>query len=83
LRSTPRFLIDWSAARGRTLPEIQEFLSLHRQDQFVLSLTALGEFAAGFADPKDPTLLKVRNMFRLLASDEAVAMNHREIFRHL
>jgi len=77
------FLIDWSSAQGRSLPEIQEFLSVHRQDQFVLSLTVLGEFAAGFANPKDPALLKVRNLFQLLPSDEAVAMAYREIFRHL
>jgi len=77
------FLIDWSAAKGESSQAIAKFLSAHRQEQFCLGLTALGEFAAGFADPRDPALLTVRNTFQLLPSDERVALAYREIFRHL
>ncbi len=77
------FLIDWSGGRGWAGLAVREFLSHHQEDHFVLSVTALGEFAAGFADHQHHTLVTVRRSFKLLPSDEAVAMTYREVFRFL
>jgi tRNA(fMet)-specific endonuclease VapC len=77
------FLIDWSVGRGETRQAVREFLAAHRQESFAFCLTALGEFAAGFADPEHPALTALRRNFSTLASDEAVAMTYREIFRFL
>jgi hypothetical protein len=44
------FLIDLSREVGRDSGPVQEFLRGHISDEFAISVTALGEFAAGFAD---------------------------------
>ena len=77
------FLIDLSREAGRESGPVQEFLRIHFADEFALSVTALGEFAAGFADLSDPTFIAVKSGFRLLKSDESVAWHYREIFRFL
>lgn len=77
------FLIDWSGGRGGTERAVRDFLAAHGQEGFAVCLTALGEFAAGFADPEHHALTTVRRNFRTLESDEAVAMTYREVFRFL
>jgi tRNA(fMet)-specific endonuclease VapC len=77
------FLIDLSREVGRNSGPVQEFLRSHISDEFAISLTALGEFAAGFADLANPTFIAVKSRFRLLNSDEADAWHYREIFRFL
>ena len=49
----------------------------------MLSAVALGEFAAGFADPVAPWLLEARRRFAILPVDQQVSMVYREVFRSL
>ena len=77
------FLIDLSREAGRDSGPVLEFLSTHLSDEFALSVTALGEFAAGFADLANPTFIAVKSRFRLLKNGEADARHYREIFRFL
>jgi tRNA(fMet)-specific endonuclease VapC len=62
---------------------VLEFLRAHLTDEFALSVTALGEFAAGFADLANPTFIGVKSRFQLLKSGEPDARSYREIFRYL
>ena len=77
------FLIDLSRETSRESGPVLEFLRIHFSDEFALSVTALGEFAAGFADLAHPTLIAVKSRFRLLPCGEADARHYREIFRYL
>jgi tRNA(fMet)-specific endonuclease VapC len=77
------FLIDLSKEAGRTSGPVHNFLGGHSSDEFTLSITALGEFAAGFADLAAPTYLAVKARFRLRPLDESDAWHYREIFRFL
>lgn len=77
------FLIDLARESGRVAGPVHEFLRGHLSDEFALSATALGEFAAGFDDLADGTFVAVKSRFRLLSSSEADAWHYREIFRFL
>ena len=77
------FLIDLSREVGRASGPVHEFLETHRSDEFALSVTALGEFAAGFADLTDEIFVGVKARFRLLPIDEEVVQHYREAFRFL
>jgi hypothetical protein len=58
-------------------------LRCHLADDFSLSVTALGEFAAGFANTTDETFVAVKAHFKLRPVDDADAWHYREIFRFL
>jgi tRNA(fMet)-specific endonuclease VapC len=77
------FLIDLSRESGRNSGPVHDFLNKHLEDEFCLSVTALGEFAAGFADTADETFVAVKARFRLRPMDDADAWHYREIFRFL
>ncbi len=77
------FLIDLSREAGRSSGPVHNFLRGHLEDEFTLSVTALGEFAAGFADMADETFIGVKARFRLRPMDDSDAWHYREIFRHL
>jgi tRNA(fMet)-specific endonuclease VapC len=59
------------------------FLSKRLDAVLMLSAVALGEFAAGFADPASPWLLEARRRFAILPVDEPVSLVYREVFRSL
>ncbi|HYY26462.1 MAG TPA: type II toxin-antitoxin system VapC family toxin [Chthoniobacterales bacterium] len=59
------------------------FLSKDPDAVPVLSVIALGEFAAGFEDPAAPWLVEVRRRFTILPVDEEVSFVYREVFRAL
>jgi tRNA(fMet)-specific endonuclease VapC len=77
------FFIDLSREAGRTSGPVHNFLQGHLTDEFTLSITALGEFAAGFADTADPIFIAVKAMFQLRPMDDSDAWHYREIFRFL
>ena len=77
------FLIDLSRELGRSSGPVHDFLREHQSDDFAVSVTALGEFAAGFADLGDKIFLGLKSRFRLLNLGEEDAWHYREIFRHL
>jgi predicted nucleic acid-binding protein len=51
--------------------------------RFSFSITALGEFAVGFADTADPIFIAVKATFQLRPIDDTDAWHYREIFRYL
>jgi len=57
------FLIDLSRESAKQSGVVHEFLRAHMSDEFALSVTALGEFAAGFPDDSDPLFLAVKSHF--------------------
>lgn len=77
------FLIDLSRETGRREGPVHTFLRKHLTDEFALSVTALGEFAAGFDDLAGEVFLAVKSKFQLLSAEESDAWHYREIFRHL
>jgi tRNA(fMet)-specific endonuclease VapC len=77
------FLIDLSRELGRGSGPVHDFLRGHLQDEFSLSVTALGEFATGFADMADETFMTLRARFLLHPMDDSDAWHYREIFRFL
>jgi len=77
------FLIDLSRESGRDSGPVHDFLRSHLEDEFSLSVTALGEFAAGFADTSDETFMAVKGHFKLRPMDDSDAWHYREIFRFL
>ncbi len=77
------FLIDLSRESGRDSGPVHDFLRSHLSDEFALSLTALGEFAAGFDDLAAESYVAIKARFRLLVMDEPVARHYREISRDL
>lgn len=77
------FLIDLQREESRTRTAIRSFLTNHAESEFCLSITALGEFAAGFDNLNQAGFLAVRQRFQLLEQDEEVAMHYRKIFRQL
>ncbi|MFV0338723.1 MAG: type II toxin-antitoxin system VapC family toxin [Chthoniobacterales bacterium] len=77
------FLIDFERARKSRDLQIQSFLEANQENEFCLSITALGEFAAGFESLREEAYLRVRRSYFLLDHDEIVAWKYREIFRNL
>ena len=77
------FLIDLSREAGRNSGPVHDFLHCHMEDQFSLSVTALGEFAAGFAQTADETFMAVKARFEVRPMDDSNAWHYREIFRFL
>lgn len=77
------FLIDLQKERAPERGRVRAFLERHQDDSFLLPLTALGEFAAGFDDLNHEAYLTIRRSFRLLDCDELVALRYRDIFRQL
>lgn len=77
------FLIDLGRELGRSTGPVHDFLHEHQADDFAISVTTLGEFAAGFADLRDKVFLGLKSRFRLLNLGEEDARHYREIFRHL
>jgi tRNA(fMet)-specific endonuclease VapC len=77
------FLIDLSRESGRGAGPVHDFLRSHLTDDFSLSVTALGEFAAGFANTADETFVAVKAHFKLRPMADADAWHYREIFRFL
>ena len=77
------FLIDLSRESGRNSGPVHDFLHRHLEDEFSLSVTALGEFAAGFADLADETFMAIKAHFKLRPMDDSDAWHYREIFRIL
>jgi tRNA(fMet)-specific endonuclease VapC len=78
------FLIDLQrSSRNRSGAAARQFLERYDGSRFSLSVIALGEFAAGFADERDAALVEIRRHFDVLPLDEAVALTYRTIFREL
>ena len=77
------FLIDLQKKAEPIRQAIRNFLLEQSENHFCVSITALGEFAAGFEKSHDPVYLAVRQRFELLAEDEEVARTYGRIFRHL
>ena len=77
------FLVDLAKQAGQSKGAVRHFLEAHREDMFAVSITALGEFAAGFADLSDESFVSVKAKFRLLPLDEVVALHYRNIYRFL
>jgi len=77
------FLIDLGRELGRGSGPVHDFLRTHLEDEFTLSVTALGEFAAGFADLTDETFMALKARFLLHPMDASDAWHYREIFRSL
>jgi predicted nucleic acid-binding protein len=78
------FLIDLQrSSRNRSGVAARQFLERYDGSRFSLSVIALGEFAAGFADERDAALGEIRRHFAVLPLDEAVALTYRTIFREL
>jgi tRNA(fMet)-specific endonuclease VapC len=59
------------------------FLSKDPDAVLMLSVIALGEFAAGFEDPAASWLVEVRRRFTILPVDEEVSFVYRDVFRAL
>jgi predicted nucleic acid-binding protein len=77
------FLIDLQRDKGGARKVIKDFLELHAEDIFCVSVTALGEFAAGFPDINHPAFLAVKRQFQLSEYDEAVSLAYATIYRNL
>jgi len=77
------FLIDLQKDAPATRLAIKGFLHKHAESEFCISVTALGEFAAGFENLNQAGFLAVRQRFLLAGHDEQVALRYREVFRHL
>jgi hypothetical protein len=81
-RTSYASLIGTQTLDGGSGP-VHDFLRSHLADEFTSSVTALGEFAAGFADTADQVFLAIKSRFRLRPMDETEAGHYREIFRFL
>jgi tRNA(fMet)-specific endonuclease VapC len=77
------FLIDLQRDQNATRQAIREFLEHHADDTFYVSVTALGEFAAGFPDLMHPAFLAVKSQFLVSEHDEGVALAYATIYRSL
>lgn len=78
------FLIDLHREMATQQPgPASRFLSKRLDAMLTLSAVALGEFAAGFADPASPWLLEARRRFVILPVGEPVSLVYREVFRAL
>jgi predicted nucleic acid-binding protein len=77
------FLIDLQRDSGPVRDAIRTFLQTHGDDEFCVSVTALGEFAAGFPDLNDGAYLAVRRRLEVAEQDEGVATTYAKIFREL
>lgn len=77
------FLIDLQRDQGGERQAIKDFLELHAEDIFCVSVTALGEFAAGFPDLNHPAFLDVKRQFQLSEYDEAVSLAYATIYQDL
>ncbi len=77
------FLIDLQRDQEATRRAIRGFLEHHAEDIFCVSVTALGEFAAGFQDLNHPAFLAVKRQFQLSEQDEEVALAYATIYRKL
>lgn len=77
------FLIDWQREIGSAEGPAKRFLAAHGQDRFFMSVTVLGEFAAGFADLGQTHYRRIREGLGLLPNDEETALVYRRIFREL
>jgi len=77
------FLIDLSREFGKKTGLVHGFLHDHLSDEFAVSATALGEFAAGFADLRETAFVVLKSRFKLLPIGEEESWHYREIFRFL
>jgi predicted nucleic acid-binding protein len=77
------FLIDLQKDANPTRLAIRTFLQKYADSEFCVSVTALGEFAAGFESLPHPAFLAVRQRFIVSDHDEEVALHYRKIYRHL
>lgn len=79
------FLIDFQrehARRDRSGPA-HRFLRDHADASMQLPVTALGEFAEGFADHGHPVLLATAALFEVLPVDAETAYRYAEMTRYL
>jgi predicted nucleic acid-binding protein len=79
------FLIDFQRERrhGRSSGPAHRFLAGRPDAAMALPVTALGEFAEGFADVNHPLLQQTVLAFDVLPIDEQTAYRYAEITRHL
>ncbi len=77
------FLIDLQRDSLTVRESIRGFLEKHCEDEFCVSVTALGEFAAGFPDLSDGAYLSIRRRLDVSDHDEEVAVAYSKIFREL
>jgi tRNA(fMet)-specific endonuclease VapC len=78
------FLIDLQKEKLRGEHEVaHSFVESYRQHEYCLSMIALGEFVAGFADPHVPECIDFVRQFKLLAQDELTAFHYGRLFREM
>lgn len=79
------FLIDFQRERRRegSYGPAHRFLVDNRETSMQLPVTALGEFAEGFADPADPVLRATADQFEVLPVDARTAYHYADITRRL
>jgi tRNA(fMet)-specific endonuclease VapC len=78
------FLIDLQhSSRSRAGVAARDFLRAHAPDDLYLPVVALGEFAAGFADLRDPKFVETVRHFAILNVDDSVATVYQTLFRTL
>ena len=78
------FLIDLQySTRSPGGIAARDFLHVHARDRLFLSVIALGEFAASFADERDQKFVETVRHFVILGVDDSVAMVYRTVFRTL
>ena len=70
------FLIDLQRDQEATRQAIRGFLEHHAEDIFCVSVTALGEFAAGFQDLNHPAFFAVKRQFQVPEQDGEVASEY-------
>lgn len=59
------------------------FLEFHATAATYVTVTALGEFASGFADPAHPQVAAISAAHEIIPTDEAVALKWSELQRQL
>lgn len=79
------FLIDVQRERARQdgSGPAHRFLQGHADASMQLPVTALGEFAEGFADHSHPVLRATVALFEVLAVDAETALRYAEVTRYL
>lgn len=78
------FLIDLEREqRKRVDGPAGAFLRNYLETEFRLSVTAFGEFAAGFDRPDHPRLDMVRKGYEIIGIDEETALIYARLYRHL
>ncbi|MEI8293150.1 MAG: hypothetical protein WCG66_04060 [bacterium] len=77
------FLIDFQREHQLGQGKAHKFLEAHADAIAYLTVTVYGEFAEGFANPTDSTLLTIVDSFELLPVTRATDSTYAQITRDL